>query len=111
MTTSTDLPERLSHVAEALSSSLLILDRFNHRHKNQHRVTTWWARFELFRRSVRRLVDNIDTYEQHHEKYAKPRSSTKQKERKEPNQLASQMDAVLTRARWLSGHVIPIVYP
>ncbi|ROT38822.1 hypothetical protein SODALDRAFT_333450 [Sodiomyces alkalinus F11] len=110
MTTSTDYTERVANVADGLSSSLLVLDRFNHRHKNQHRVATWWARFDLFRRSVRRLLDTISTYEQLHGRYARARSTAKQRDRKEPSELVSQRDAILKRARWLSGHVIPTVY-
>ncbi|OLN81662.1 Ribonuclease MRP protein subunit rmp1 [Colletotrichum chlorophyti] len=44
---------------EALLPILSILDGFNHRNKNQHRVACWWAQFDLLRRSLRRLADDL----------------------------------------------------
>ncbi|KAF6823483.1 hypothetical protein CMUS01_10678 [Colletotrichum musicola] len=38
---------------------LHILDAFNHRHKNQHRVARWWNQFSLLRRSTKRLHDAL----------------------------------------------------
>jgi hypothetical protein len=41
---------------EALGPLLPILDAFNHRHKNQHRASHWWAELQILRRSVRALA-------------------------------------------------------
>ncbi|KZL70408.1 hypothetical protein CI238_13075 [Colletotrichum incanum] len=49
----------------ALVPVLQILDSFNHRNKNQHRVARWWARFDLLRRSVRRLHDALEARTRH----------------------------------------------
>lgn len=49
----------------ALVPVLQIFDGFNHRNKNQHRVARWWARFDLLRRSVRRLHDALEARVRH----------------------------------------------
>ncbi|KAK2024367.1 hypothetical protein LX32DRAFT_108033 [Colletotrichum zoysiae] len=52
---------------DALVPVLGILDGFNHRNKNQHRVARWWSRFDLLRRSVRRLHDALEARVRHHD--------------------------------------------
>ncbi|KAK2061210.1 hypothetical protein LY76DRAFT_590730 [Colletotrichum caudatum] len=52
---------------DALVPVLRILDGFNHRNKNQHRVARWWSRFDLLRRSVRRLHDALEARVRHHD--------------------------------------------
>ncbi|KXH36035.1 hypothetical protein CSIM01_10415 [Colletotrichum simmondsii] len=44
---------------------LAILDSFNHRNKNQHRVARWWSVFDLLRRAVRRLHDALEAQARH----------------------------------------------
>ncbi|OHF00093.1 hypothetical protein CORC01_04501 [Colletotrichum orchidophilum] len=44
---------------------LAILDSFNHRNKNQHRVAHWWSTFDILRRSVRRLHDALEAQARH----------------------------------------------
>ncbi|KAK1448604.1 hypothetical protein CCUS01_11565 [Colletotrichum cuscutae] len=44
---------------------LAILDSFNHRNKNQHRVARWWSAFDLLRRAVRRLHDALEAQARH----------------------------------------------
>ncbi|EFQ28648.1 hypothetical protein CGRA01v4_07112 [Colletotrichum graminicola] len=51
---------------DVLVPVLQILDGFNHRNKNQHRVARWWSQFDLLRRSVRRLHDALETRVRHH---------------------------------------------
>ncbi|KAL0931620.1 uncharacterized protein CTRU02_212574 [Colletotrichum truncatum] len=46
-------------ISKSLIPVLHILDSFNHRNKNQHRVARWWTQFDLLRRSVRRLEDAL----------------------------------------------------
>ncbi|KAK1598771.1 uncharacterized protein LY79DRAFT_655897 [Colletotrichum navitas] len=50
---------------DALVPVLQILDGFNHRNKNQHRVARWWSQFDLLRRSVRRLHDALEARVRH----------------------------------------------
>ncbi|KAF3354005.1 hypothetical protein VdG1_00262 [Verticillium dahliae VDG1] len=49
------MPPPSPDAADALASVLHILDRFHHRHRNQHRVAKWWVHFTLLRRALRRL--------------------------------------------------------
>ncbi|KAK2000538.1 hypothetical protein LX36DRAFT_422386 [Colletotrichum falcatum] len=51
---------------DSLVPVLRILDGFNHRNKNQHRVARWWSQFDLLRRSVRRLHDALEARVRHH---------------------------------------------
>ncbi|KAK7965086.1 hypothetical protein PG996_000554 [Apiospora saccharicola] len=37
-----------------------LLAGFNHRNKNQHRVATWWASFNMLRRHVTKWADELD---------------------------------------------------
>ncbi|KAK7951760.1 uncharacterized protein PG986_007488 [Apiospora aurea] len=37
-----------------------LLAGFNHRNKNQHRVATWWASFNMLRRHVTKWADDLD---------------------------------------------------
>lgn len=46
-------------VTNDLVPLLHILDAFNHRNKNQHRVARWWTQFSLLRRSTKRLHDAL----------------------------------------------------
>jgi hypothetical protein len=42
-----------------LEQELELLEAFNHRNKNQHRLTAWWRQFDIFRRGVGRLNREI----------------------------------------------------
>ena len=45
----------------AILSLIPILDAFNHRNKNQHRLSHWWAHFNILRRSLRPFQDGSAT--------------------------------------------------
>lgn len=40
---------------DEISKLQAILDAFNHRNKNQHRLSPWWSRFNILRRALRAL--------------------------------------------------------
>ncbi|KXH26508.1 hypothetical protein CNYM01_10222 [Colletotrichum nymphaeae SA-01] len=62
---------------------LAILDSFNHRNKNQHRVARWWAAFDLLRRAVRRLHDALEAQARHRRALSfKPKSSSSSSSKK-----------------------------
>ncbi|KAK7697403.1 hypothetical protein SLS64_013596 [Diaporthe eres] len=50
----------LQHSLTRLSTAAHLLDGFVHRNKNQHRGTRWWAPFDMLRRSVRKLLPDLD---------------------------------------------------
>ncbi|TEA10204.1 Ribonuclease MRP protein subunit rmp1 [Colletotrichum sidae] len=54
--------DALSQCTATLSSALQVLDSFNRRNKNQHRVASWWTQFGLLRRCARKLDDTLAVY-------------------------------------------------
>ncbi|EHK48524.1 hypothetical protein TRIATDRAFT_315765 [Trichoderma atroviride IMI 206040] len=71
---------------------LPILNAFNHRHHNQHRLAHWWPVFRSLRRTIRNLIDDLSP----------------------PTSLSSRpgprREAVPPRAIWLNKHFIPRAY-
>lgn len=62
-TTTTKQPPDLQTLQSSLSrlaTAAHLLDGFVHRNKNQHRGTRWWAHFDMLRRSVRKLVPDLE---------------------------------------------------
>lgn len=51
----------LQPALDQLGPALEILDLFNHRNKNQHRLSKWWARFDMLRRGIRKLAADIQS--------------------------------------------------
>ncbi|KAF4506402.1 hypothetical protein G6O67_006492 [Ophiocordyceps sinensis] len=81
--------------ADSLAVLLPILHAFNHRHRNQHRASHWWASFGLLRRALRRLADCLLLHAE-----ATPPASA----------AALGRHSVAARARWLKSHVVPSAY-
>lgn len=50
-------PEDLQTAVVKLRAALQILQGVAHRHKNQHRVSKWWAPFDILRRNTAKLAD------------------------------------------------------
>ncbi|KAM4062226.1 hypothetical protein HRG_009074 [Hirsutella rhossiliensis] len=74
--------------ADSLALLLPILHAFNHRHRNQHRASHWWASFGLLRRALGRLAHCLRPHVD-----ATPPAS-----------------GLVARARWLQSHVVPSAY-
>ncbi|KAH0526225.1 hypothetical protein TsFJ059_009576 [Trichoderma semiorbis] len=70
----------------SLSPILPILNAFNHRHHNQHRLAHWWPVFRIFRRTVRSLIEDL--------------TSPRRRDASSPP----------PRAVWLNKHFIPRAY-
>ena len=45
----------------SIAGLIPILDAFNHRNKNQHRLSHWWSHFNILRRSLRPFQDGSAT--------------------------------------------------
>ncbi|PNP54723.1 hypothetical protein THARTR1_04928 [Trichoderma harzianum] len=75
----------LATATASLSPILPILNAFNHRHHNQHRLAHWWPVFRIFRRSIRALLDDL---------------SSRRRDVSSPP----------PRAIWLNKHFIPRAY-
>ncbi|OAA37485.1 hypothetical protein NOR_07184 [Metarhizium rileyi] len=79
-----------THAARAtLAAVIPLLNAFNHRHHNQHRVSHWWAAFGQFRRSLRCLAERLD------------------QQQRLDNRLDRTEPAVIALASWLDTHALP----
>ncbi|KAL7789836.1 hypothetical protein V8C37DRAFT_385876 [Trichoderma ceciliae] len=87
-----------SSAAASLSSLLPILNAFNHRHHNQHRLAHWWPVFRILRRTVRNLIDDLT-----------PSSSSSSSLSSRPARRENPSPAP-PRAVWLDKHFIPRAY-
>ncbi|KAL9941204.1 hypothetical protein ACHAO5_009232 [Verticillium nonalfalfae] len=122
-----DNDAQTADAADALASVLHILDRFHHRHRNQHRVAKWWVQFTLLRRALRRLDAAILAHQRRLRTSSSfaaaaararlPKNKNKNTDnggprpsRRAPTALATTEAAVTAHARWLVLHVISPAY-
>lgn len=83
--------------ADSFSPLLPILNAFNHRHHNQHRLAHWWPVFRSLRRTVRNLIDDLS-----------PPSTSLSSKPTPRRDVSSQ--SIPPRAIWLNKHFIPRAY-
>ncbi|KAL6886880.1 hypothetical protein GGI43DRAFT_272101 [Trichoderma evansii] len=83
--------------ADSFSPLLPILNAFNHRHHNQHRLAHWWPVFRSLRRTIRNLIDDLSP------------PSTSLSSKPTPRREASSQ-SIPPRAVWLNKHFIPRAY-
>lgn len=103
-----DLPTLQSSLTR-LSTAAHLLDGFVHRNKNQHRGTRWWAPFDMLRRSVRKLLPDLEGAVQRAELLSPSSSSAAApaKRRKTNDKGAAaaarqpELDRVEARAQWM----------
>lgn len=86
--------------ADSFSPLLPILNAFNHRHHNQHRLAHWWPVFRSLRRSIRNLIDNLSP----------PSTSLSSRPAAARREASSTSTPVPPRAVWLHKHFIPRAY-
>lgn len=93
-----------------LSTAAHLLDGFVHRNKNQHRGTRWWAPFDMLRRSVRKLLPDLEGAAQRAELLSSSSSSSAAapaKRRKTNDKGAAaaakqpELERVEARAQWV----------
>lgn len=100
-----DLPTLQSSLTR-LSIAAHLLDGFVHRNKNQHRGTRWWAPFDMLRRSVHKLLHDLESAVQRAELLSSS-SSAPAKRRKTSDKGAAiatkqpELDRVEVRAQWV----------
>ncbi|PNY25895.1 Uncharacterized protein TCAP_04166 [Tolypocladium capitatum] len=86
-----------ARAGDSLSALLPPLHAFNHRHRNQHRASHWWSSFNILRRALQALADDV----------LQPKS------RPPPPAITTarrRHDVVIARARWLRSHIVPRAY-
>ncbi|OIW33853.1 hypothetical protein CONLIGDRAFT_198192 [Coniochaeta ligniaria NRRL 30616] len=93
---------------DLLGPVLGILDSFNHRNKNQHRLSKWWAQFDMLRRGLRKLVVDLQACV---DSQAKTASSGGSKNRKRAAAQKERDDALRkkmeVRAEHLHEQIVP----
>lgn len=102
-----DLPTLQSSLTR-LSTAAHLLDGFVHRNKNQHRGTRWWAPFDMLRRSVHKLLPDLEGAVQRAELLSSSSSSAAQAKRRKTNDKGAviatkqpELDRVEMRAQWV----------
>lgn len=102
-----DLPTLQSSLTR-LSTAAHLLDGFVHRNKNQHRGTRWWAPFDMLRRSVRKLLPDLEGAVQRAELLSSSSSAGAQAKRRKTNDKGAavaakqpELERVEARAQWL----------
>ncbi|EOO02848.1 hypothetical protein UCRPA7_1629 [Phaeoacremonium minimum UCRPA7] len=97
--------ETLQAAADRLRPALQILDAFNHRNKNQHHSSRWWAQFDMLRRGVRKLVPELDAGIRDIER--KGGSKRRKTADKAQGGSSKAAEAARARAQWLHEHAAP----
>lgn len=107
---------------DRLVSALQICAGFNHRNKNQHGASKWWAQFDILRRNGRRLRDELQVLverQARHNSSAGSALSAKKKKRQQQQEggakppsreLVKAREIVDARARWLQRECLPRTY-
>ncbi|KAG6364341.1 hypothetical protein INS49_005942 [Diaporthe citri] len=102
-----DLPTLQSSLTR-LSTAAHLLDGFVHRNKNQHRGTRWWAPFDMLRRSVRKLVPDLEGAVQRSELLSSSSSGGASAKRRKTNDKGAgagakqpELEKVEARAQWV----------
>lgn len=107
-----DLPTLQSSLTR-LSTAAHLLDGFVHRNKNQHRGTRWWAPFDMLRRSVRKLLPDLEGAVQRADLLSSSSSSSAQAKRRKTNDKGApaaaakqpELGRVEVRAQWVHDAV------
>lgn len=98
-----------------LSTAAHLLDGFVHRNRNQHRGTRWWGPFDMLRRSVRKLVPDLDDAVRRAE-YLSSSSSVVPAKRRKTNDKGPvpakhpKLERVEVRAQWVHDVVAVKAY-
>lgn len=85
-----------------LGTALHILDSFNHRNKNQHRLSKWWQQFDMLRRGLRKLIPELEACLEVEEKATLKKKKGKAKERDDA--VRAKMEV---RARHVAEQLVP----
>ncbi len=98
MTNIKETVDTLRQTLDLITTAQAILDGFNHRNKNQHRLSKWWAEFSTLRRNHGKLAPEIQANLEKQERFAKYR--------KQPQKGGLDGD---TRARveHIQAHLLP----
>ncbi|KAL8303811.1 hypothetical protein RB597_004809 [Gaeumannomyces tritici] len=111
---------RLEQARQLLAPAREILDRFNYKHKNQHRLSKWWAAFDTLRRHLAKLERDEITPAVGALELAARRSAARGSGgggSKRPRDPAAAVDAAVmppdveAKSKWMRDYLIPRAYP
>ncbi|KAI7922671.1 hypothetical protein M9X92_004784 [Pyricularia oryzae] len=105
---------KLAEAAALLVPTQEILEKFNYKHKNQHRLSKWWAGFDMLRRHTAKFYRDelrlaLDALTK---RSSMPQSSKKKqskRQRTEPRDEDITAGAV-AKAKWMDDYLIPKAY-
>jgi len=107
----TSSPSPLQQSLHLLTPALGILDLFAHRNKNQHRLSKWWAQFDMLRRGARKLAADLQACVDSRARLAASTSDSKGKKKKKVSVQQAKDDALSvkmeTRAGYMSEQILP----
>ncbi|EFX00550.1 hypothetical protein CMQ_7552 [Grosmannia clavigera kw1407] len=99
----TAVPVAAASPAESLEAALGMIAGFQHRHKNQHRLSAyWWAPFQQLRRHAEKLREELHAQQQLQQK--------KQQQKRPSRKRDVVSDAPTQRARWMQSNLVPKAY-
>lgn len=108
------LPQ-LHSTLTSLQTATHILAGLTHRNKNQHRGTKWWPAFNMLRRSLQKLILDLEAAIQRAEvMMVVPSAGKKQQQRKAATTLKAakqlELDRVMERVAWVRAVLGPRAY-
>lgn len=103
--------ETLQAAVDRLRPALQILDAFNHRNKNQHRSSRWWAQFDMLRRGTRKLVVELAAVlPDPGQRAAAAAGAGEKRQKKMAGRSVAAGEAARARALWLHEHASPRIF-
>ncbi|KAK8114996.1 hypothetical protein PG999_007065 [Apiospora kogelbergensis] len=87
-----------------------LLAGFNHRNKNQHRVATWWASFNMLRRHVTKWADELDQQAKSRPPKKRKRIVSAQGGDDNDTKKKTEDGPAEVRALWLRDVLVPKCY-
>lgn len=84
-----------------------ILDLFNHRNKNQHRLSKWWKQFDMLRRGIRKLIAVLEDFLEAEARTVVRRKKTKKNSSAQKEPFAVEPTRMEVRARYVLEQLVP----
>ncbi|TLS29298.1 hypothetical protein PpBr36_00498 [Pyricularia pennisetigena] len=104
---------KLEEAAALLAPAHEILEKFNYKHKNQHRLSKWWAGFDMLRRHTAKFSRDeirpaLDASTKR-DSMMQSRKKQSKRQRIEPRDEDVTAGAV-AKAKWMGDYLIPKAY-
>ncbi|TLD23297.1 hypothetical protein PspLS_07252 [Pyricularia sp. CBS 133598] len=105
---------KLEKAAALLAPAQEILEKFNYKHKNQHRLSKWWAGFDMLRRHTAKFFRDelrpaLDALTKRDSMSQSSKKKQSKRQRTEPHDEDVTAGAV-AKAKWMGDYLIPKAY-